>query len=219
MKILNLIIKGLSIVTGAAWLAGQIPPKYAAVSAFVFALSSWGKDLCLLIGDYMDDKKLNGSFKTETSLPDATSSTKAGGVTGLLVAFGAASLLFVTGCTALDPGSRAIVVRTEQSLTVADSTFDTVVRIDNSHRQFFQTNAAAFHAFAEWLRQPVTLAGLTNSWPRGIAIIRSADTVKNAYKAQPTTNNYAALINSLATVEAATAQAQSWLLSIETPNQ
>ncbi len=133
----------------------------------------------------------------------------------LLIAIGAAAL-FMTGCVPLKPGARAVVVRAEQSITVANATFDSAVHIDDANRSFFRTNAPAFHQFCEWLRVPVVMVPLTNSLPRGLAIVASADAVKETYKATNTTNAYAALINSLAIVESATSQAQKFILETST---
>ena len=215
MKTLFILFKLLSIAAGLAAYQDAIPKQYLGWAIFAFTLASTLKDIVLKIGDKLDDGEMNNSFNPDkNSPPPASGASPAGCVTGLLVSLGAASLLFCSGCVALAPGARPEVVRTEQSLAVANATFNGVVHVDQSNRPYFRTNAPGFHAFAEWLRQPVTLPPLTNAEPRGIAIIRSANAVKNTYKSQPTTNNYAALITSLATVEAATAQAQSWLASV-----
>jgi hypothetical protein len=160
-----------------------------------------------------------GTNTPKPSAPDATaagSSSKAGRplLLAAISVMSACVFLLGTGCASLDPSARAIVVRTEQSLTVANATFDSLVHIDNANRPFFRTNAPGFHAFAEWLRHPVTIPPLTNAAPRGVALVQSANTIKTAYKSQPSTQNHAALIRSLAAVEAATSQAQSWLVTI-----
>ncbi|MDD5139385.1 MAG: hypothetical protein PHY43_03875 [Verrucomicrobiales bacterium] len=144
--------------------------------------------------------------------PDASSG---GGMAALLLALALPSLLF-TGCTSLDPGSRAVVVRAEQSITVANATFDAAVHIDDANTAFFRTNAPAFHRFCEWLRTPVLMVPLTNIYPRGIAIVSSADAVKNAYKSTNSTNDYALLISSLAVVESVTVEAQKFITETST---
>lgn len=216
MKTLFLLFKILSLITGAAALQGVIPAKYAPLAVLVFALASTLKDIVIWIGDWLDDGQINKSFQPDkdSTPPPASGASTAGRVTGLLVSLGVAGLLF--GCAAIQPGSRAVVVRAEQSISVANATFDSAVRIDNANRAFFRTNAPAFHEFCEWLRRPVTLAPLTNSLPRGLAICQSANAVKLAYKRTNSTNDYAALINSLAVVEAATAQAQKFILQTST---
>jgi len=124
--------------------------------------------------------------------------------------------LLLTGCAHLAPGSRAVVVRAEQSITLANATFDSAIHIDDANRPFFRTNAPAFHAFCEWLRVPVVILPLTNSLPRGLAIVESADAVKNAYKQTSGTNEYAFLISSLAVVESVTSEAQKFIAQTAT---
>ena len=145
-----------------------------------------------------------------------TASTNSGSASTVVAVLllGALAVGF-TGCVALDKNARPVIVRAEQSLSIATATFDAVVKIDDSNRPFFRTNAVPFHQFCEWLRYPVVIAPLTNSFPRGLAIIRSADAVKETYKRTNTTNDYAALISALATVETTTAQAQAWLNSVK----
>ena len=158
---------------------------------------------------------LGTNTPTNSTPPAATGvPAKSGGATAGLFLF-AASLLLIhaTGCAGIAPGQRAVVVRAEQSITIANSTFDAAVHIDAGNRAFYRTNAPAFHEFCEWLRTPVVLSPLTNSLPRGVAICSSADVVKNAYKQTSGTNEYVALINSLAVVEAATAEAQKFILA------
>ena len=65
MKTLSLIFKFLSVITGFAAYTNVIPLKYAAVAALVFAVASTLKDLVIKIGDWMDDHKLNGSYKPD----------------------------------------------------------------------------------------------------------------------------------------------------------
>ena len=131
-----------------------------------------------------------------------------------LVASLALPLAAFTGCASLDPNARAVVVRAEQSEAVANATLDAAIHIDASNREFFKTNAAPFHAFCEWLRTPVLMPPLTTPQPRGVAMIRSLDAVKETYKRTNTTNDYAILISSLATVEAVTSQAQNWIANL-----
>ena len=138
-----------------------------------------------------------------------------GGKAALLLALALPSLLCF-GCASLAPGARAVVVRAEQSITIANATFDSAVKIDNANRSFFRTNAPAFHQFCEWLRTPVVMPPLTNAEPRGLAIVQSADAVKNEYKATSSTNAYDQLIAALATVETATSEAQKLLATTQT---
>lgn len=145
---------------------------------------------------------------THSSSPPSGSggASKAGGIAALLVALGVASCAL--GCAPLQKNADPIVVRAEQSIAIANSTFDTVVHLDQADRNLSAAKAPKFHAFCEWLRTPVIIAPLTNSFPRGLAIVRSADLVKEKYKSTRSTNDYALLISSLAVVESATVQAQ-----------
>lgn len=63
MKTLNIIIKLLSVLLGLAAYQDVIPAKFAPIAVLVFACSSTLKDLCIKVGDWLDDRQLNGSFK------------------------------------------------------------------------------------------------------------------------------------------------------------
>lgn len=63
MKTILLLTKILSVITGAAAYADAIPPKFAPIAVLVFALASTSKDALIKIGDWLDDRKINGSFK------------------------------------------------------------------------------------------------------------------------------------------------------------
>jgi|GEM_PF-1089057 len=139
----------------------------------------------------------------------------AGGVVGLLVFLLAASFTF-TGCAPLQKGADPLIVRAEQSETVANATFDSAVRIDYAGGSLLAAKVPPFHAFCEWLRQPVVISPFTNAFPRGLAIVRSLDAVKNNYEQNKGTNEYAVLISSLAAVESATVQAQQLIVTATT---
>ena len=195
---------GVTMIAGAAWTLWN-DRSHLDQTTFVMCIGAIMTGLGFVFS-------ADGS---QTSTPPAPGGTsKAGGPLLLLAAIMSASIL--CGCAPLAPGSRAIVVRAEQSITVANSTFDTAVHIDDANRSFWRTNLPAFHQFCEWLRAPVVIAPLTNSFPRGLAIVRSADLVKNEYKSSNSTNDYAALINSLAIVESATTQAQQFIAQTAT---
>jgi hypothetical protein len=115
----------------------------------------------------------------------------------------------VTGCATLNPGADPVVVRAEQSIKVAFDTFDTFLKMEKSNQARIRDKVPAVHEFAEWLRAPGP-----NGSPRGIAIIESANTVKNAYKRNRSPENKANLISALAAVEAAVSQTQKHLISI-----
>lgn len=124
--------------------------------------------------------------------------------------------LFIGGCATVSPTANQLVVRCEQSQTVTFSTFDAVVHLDDSNRAFWKTNAPEFHAFAEWLRQPVVL-NATNTLPRGAAIIWSVDQTKLTYKQTLTGKDQ--LVASLAAMETALREAQTYLYQTSISNK
>ena len=198
-----------------------IPEKYRGLALVLIALSPY---ITRAFYALVNGRGLKGTLAAiwlgtntpsnppQTSPPSGSGGTSAGGTAALLVALGAASLLF-TGCASVTPGQSAVVVRAEQSISVANATFDSAVHIDDADRALFAAKVPAFHSFCEWLRQPVTIWPLTNSLPRGLAIVNSADMVKNSYKTTRSTNDYAALISALAVVETATVQAQQLIVT------
>jgi len=129
-------------------------------------------------------------------------------ITPLLALTAASGLYVFTACAPLQPGADPIVVRAEQSETVAKGTFDAILKLDNSNRPYFRTNAPGLHKLCEWLRQPQMVEG-TNKLPRATALLVSLDDVKLAYKAGRATTNE--LFTVLFPVESAVGQAQNWL--------
>jgi len=63
MKAITTTIKVLAVVSGLAAYADVIPAKLMPIAALVFAAASTLKDLCVKVGDYVDDRQMNGSFK------------------------------------------------------------------------------------------------------------------------------------------------------------
>ena len=154
-----------------------------------------------------------GTNTPKASPPNPNGGSSAGGTAAILAALGVASLLLIgTGCASVTPGQSSVVVRAEQSISLANATFDAAVHIDDANRAFFKTNLPPFHIFCESLRAPV------NGTPRGIAIVTSADAVKETYKRTRSTNDYAILISSLAVVDSATAEAQKFIAQTATIN-
>lgn len=133
----------------------------------------------------------------------------------LTLVSGAMALLF-SSCKTLQPGADPLIVRTEQTETIAKATFDTVLNFDNSNRAYWQTNAPAFHNFCEWLRAPQTVE-VTNTLPRAAAMLISLDDTKLAYKSAAVSSNV--LVEALATVQAALNQAQAWTTISSATNQ
>lgn len=117
------------------------------------------------------------------------------------------------GCAGLAPGADALVVRTEQAQTIARGTFDLVLQVDHSRRDFFRAQAPEFHGFCEWLRAPQLMVG-TNQLSRAATMLWNLDQVKVGYKANRGSSN--AVIAALGTVEAALGQAQGWIGRLNT---
>lgn len=125
-------------------------------------------------------------------------------IPGILLAF---VCVVVFGCAQLKPGTDPLLVRTEQTEAAAKSTFDLILSIDHSDRGFWRTNAPAFHAFAEWLRQP-QIVFVTNILPRASAMIVSLNNVKHEYMLSKAYSN--SLVSAIAVLEAANVEAGAW---------
>lgn len=121
----------------------------------------------------------------------------------------------VLGCATLQPGSDPFVVRVEQTQTAANATFDFILRIDNSDRGFWRTNAPSFHSLCEWLRTP-QLYG-SNSLPRAVVMQLNVDDLRLAYKASRSTGSSNALYSALAVLQAALSQSASWSNIVVSP--
>jgi len=124
------------------------------------------------------------------------------------------AVLLLAGCASIQNGQDVLVVRAEQLETVAVSAFDTVVVLDNSNRQFWQTNAPAFHQFAEWLRTPITIES-TNTMRRGLAMVKLVDDAKLIYESNSSQSNL--LTQAVSDLQIAVQQAQSWQIIIQSP--
>lgn len=121
-------------------------------------------------------------------------------------------LLITASCSTVDPGADSLVVRAEQAETIARSTFDLILGIDNSNRPYFRTNAPAFHVFSEYLRAPVTIG--TNTGPRSIQMILSLNSVKNQYK--KSRGKEGDLLTAILTLQASVDQASAWMATVNT---
>jgi hypothetical protein len=148
----------------------------------------------------------------------ANSGKGGGNSNGIVTAAGMAFImvgvaLMFTGCAALKPGADALVVRAEQTETLADSTFGLFLHLENDQRGFYRTNAPELHALAEWLRQPQVIDGV--SYARADAMIVSLNGVKRAYKASRGTEagagNSNLLVTAIATISESARQASGWL--------
>lgn len=121
----------------------------------------------------------------------------------------------VVGCAILQPGSDPLVVRTEQTLTLANGTFDFVLHTENVNRSFWKTNAPAFANFCDWLRTPIPYGG--SNVARCVEMQLNVDDLKLAYKAAKTAGNSNALFSAWGTLNAAVSQAGSWSNIVVTP--
>ncbi len=119
-----------------------------------------------------------------------------------------ASFFFFAACAHLAPGADALVVRTEQTETLAASTFDFVLHVEDENDAFFVEKIPAFVEFCEWLRQPQVIDG-TNTWPRATAMVKNLNNIKSAYKSSQATSND--LATAIATLNATLGQASTWL--------
>ena len=132
-------------------------------------------------------------------------------------------LWFSAGCASLEKNADPAVVRAEQTLSIAFDTMNTFLKLENQFRDETIDKAPDVHKFAEWLREPVSLTkesqpleGVTfsDSVRRGLAIIESANRVKNVYKSNRTPENKEKLIAALAAVEAALAETQKHIANL-----
>lgn len=132
-----------------------------------------------------------------------------------LIIAGLALALTVAGCTVPSPTADPLVVRVEQTQTIAQSSFDLVLNVDNANRAFWITNAPAFHQFCEWLRSPQQYGA--TPVPRCIAIQLNVDDLKTAYKASSTTGTSNTLWTAWSTLNVAVGQASSWYSIVTSP--
>lgn len=130
------------------------------------------------------------------------------GPLAILILFAAVGAFLFMGCARLQPGADPIVVRTEQALTVAQGSFQLVLRTDELDRGFWRTNAPGFHNFAESLRVP-TPYQVTNTLPRWRVYLLSVNDVKHDYKRGRAASN--ALAAAVIGLESLQTQSANWL--------
>lgn len=122
---------------------------------------------------------------------------------------------FFEGCNSVAVGSDPVVVRAEQAESGATNTLNLIVTLDDANRGFWMTNAPALHTFAESLRKPVQIDGVT--LPAGLAAVRSVDDVRVAYVAGKATSNDLAMAVSV--LQSLLSQASAWSTIVSnTPN-
>lgn len=123
------------------------------------------------------------------------------------------ALWVMTGCASVAPGHDPVVVRAEQSLSIAFDTIDTFLKLEHGNQELVKQKVPEVHAFAQKLRAKVTVGGKTQ--PFGISVIQSATDVKNAYKRNRSPENKANLISALASLEAIVRETQQHLTAIK----
>jgi predicted metal-dependent hydrolase len=123
------------------------------------------------------------------------------------------ALVVMAGCASVQEGHDPVVVRAEQSLSIAFDTVDTFLKIEHGNREVIKAKVPEVHAFAEKLRERVTVGGKTQ--PYAISLIQSATEVKNAYKRNRSLENRANLISALASLEALVRETQQHLTAIK----
>jgi hypothetical protein len=119
--------------------------------------------------------------------------------------------LCLVSCAPLQPEANPLVVRVEQTQQTARATFDLILAVNHTHRDFWRTNAPAYHQFCEWLRAPITYDspeyGPTNI-PRALMLQFQLDDLKTAYLAARASSND--LYTALATFRQTLDLAQAW---------
>ncbi len=131
---------------------------------------------------------------------------------GLSLALLALGLFWPSGCASLQPGADPFVVGVERTQNAAGSSLDFVLRLDQTDRGFWRTNAPAFHQFCEWLRVPTVYQsriGPTNV-ARAISIQLNVQDLKVAYKANRAAGNSNVLWSAWSILDTALSQAVSW---------
>ena len=116
---------------------------------------------------------------------------------------------FIVGCAALKPGADPLVVRVEQAQSAASPTFDMVLRLDNAERDWWKTNAPAFHTWCEWLRTSTPYQGTNIA--RCLVMQFNVDDLKQSYKANKTAGGSNALYTAFGTLSTALSQSSSWI--------
>jgi len=124
-------------------------------------------------------------------------------------------IIILAACATLNPKADPFVVRVEQTQSVASATFDAVLRLDNTDRSFWMSNAPAFHRFCEWGRTP--MAHISGIRPRFVVMQLNVDDLKTAYKNEKSAGNSNKLFLSLSVLKDALNQANSWSNVITAP--
>ena len=118
----------------------------------------------------------------------------------------ACALVFASGCATLAPNADPVEVRAEQTVATAFETMTLFLKLELQHEEALRTKAPRVVAFAKWLTDRQA-----DGTPRGVAIIKSANEVRRAYKLNRSAENRANLLAALAAVESALAETQKHL--------
>ena len=118
------------------------------------------------------------------------------------------------GCAPLAPGADPVVVRAQQLEASAKSSFDAFLQIDYAGGPLLASNAPAVHQFANWLRQPqsVALGGTNVTLPRDLAYVVGLDNVIQAYRSGKATSNDVA--TAMLVISSAVSQSTQFMASL-----
>ena len=116
------------------------------------------------------------------------------------------ALLVLSSCATVQTGSDAVVVNAERFTSVAADTFDLFVHTEYDNRAYLATIDPHIHPYANYIR--------TNAkgW------LQSARVMTKAYKQNRTPENKANLTTALATLSAAIAETQKYLIKANPTN-
>lgn len=186
--------------TASKW---EHPTFIAGVYGFIFGIAAWLLHRLAIarLEEWLESK---GMFPKSLG-PDGSSPKMA-------IAFLALGLTLATGCAHLQPGEDPLVVRTEQTLTVAGAAFDFVVRMDNANRPFYRTNLPDFHNFANKLRERVPVQNVPgrSNLPLALAIQWNVNEAKRDYIAVKSASSSNALESVRLALQALGNQASAW---------
>lgn len=199
---IGLLVAALTgLLTGMLGLAVGVTWRQA-----LFLLgTSIAKDMLLFLKDHPADSVSDTGFVSKSAV-------------GSLLLLGLVWLWSGNGCATLDPGADPLVVRTEQLLDGTTNLFGTIVHVDNANRDFYRSNAPAFHRLAESLRQPVLLPGQPTLVPWGEALVVNAWQTKQAYKQARTAGNSNALYLAWVTLNSAYTNGMQELAIVSSTN-
>jgi hypothetical protein len=116
------------------------------------------------------------------------------------------------GCAAPDPNADPVVVRAEQTLSIAFDSMDTFLKIEKRNAELVKQKVPEVHAFAESLRARVVFDG--REMARGISFIESANNACLTYKRARAPDNRANLLTALKTLDSVLDEVKKHLASM-----